>query len=115
MRISDWSADVCSSDLPVEAPSREAFAAAVLRGPGQQQAAVSGDRDAVRQHADLDLVEPRPHHHALHRRQDRQFRIDRKSVLEGKSVSVRVDLGGRRIIKKKSKQTRMKKTTALKT
>src|SRR3546814_16851853 len=26
---------------------------------------------------------------------------DRKSVVEGKSVSVRVDLGGRRIIKKK--------------
>src|SRR3546814_20066600 len=30
---------------------------------------------------------------------------DRKSVVEGKSVSVRVDLGGRRIIKKKKKQT----------
>src|SRR3546814_18161286 len=28
-------------------------------------------------------------------------RQDRKSVVEGKSVSVRVDLGGRRIIKKK--------------
>src|SRR3546814_13799426 len=28
---------------------------------------------------------------------------DRKSVVEGKSVSVRVDLGGRRIIKKKTK------------
>src|SRR3546814_19991841 len=30
--------------------------------------------------------------------------VDRKSVVSGKSVSVRVDLGGRRIIKKK-KQT----------
>src|SRR3546814_18855950 len=29
---------------------------------------------------------------------------DRKSVVSGKSVSVRVDLGGRRIIKKKKKQ-----------
>src|SRR3546814_19893754 len=29
--------------------------------------------------------------------------IDRKSVVSGKSVSVRVDLGGRRIIKKKEK------------
>src|SRR3546814_19722161 len=27
--------------------------------------------------------------------------LDRKSVVEGKSVSVRVDLGGRRLIKKK--------------
>src|SRR3546814_13867485 len=30
-----------------------------------------------------------------------QIPSDRKSVVEGKSVSVRVDLGGRRIIKKK--------------
>src|SRR3546814_12561739 len=29
---------------------------------------------------------------------------DRKSVVEGKGVSVRVDLGGRRIIKKKKKR-----------
>src|SRR3546814_13377885 len=32
-------------------------------------------------------------------------RGDRKSVVEGKSVSVRVDLGGRRIIKKKKNNT----------
>src|SRR3546814_14104552 len=31
--------------------------------------------------------------------------IDRKSVVSGKSVSVRVDLGGRRILKKKKKDT----------
>src|SRR3546814_17958094 len=31
-------------------------------------------------------------------------RQDRKSVVSGKSVSVRVDLGGRRIIKKKKKK-----------
>src|SRR3546814_17523142 len=30
-------------------------------------------------------------------------RLDRKSVVQGKSVSVRVDLGGRRILKKKNK------------
>src|SRR3546814_15407327 len=30
-------------------------------------------------------------------------RVDRKSVVYGKSVSVRVDIGGRRIIKKKNK------------
>src|SRR3546814_12998054 len=30
--------------------------------------------------------------------------LDRKSVVSGKSVSVRVDLGGRRIIKKKNSQ-----------
>src|SRR3546814_11702360 len=31
--------------------------------------------------------------------------VDRKSVVKGKSVSVRVDLGGRRIINKQTKQT----------
>src|SRR3546814_16090890 len=33
-------------------------------------------------------------------------RGDRKSVVEGKSVSVRVDLGGRRILKTKKNNTR---------
>src|SRR3546814_18661624 len=36
---------------------------------------------------------------------------DRKSVVSGKSVSVRVDLGGRRIIKKKNKQATHKHKT----
>src|SRR3546814_18555875 len=36
---------------------------------------------------------------------------DRQSVGEGKSVSVRVDLGGRRIIKKKTKTTKYSTTT----
>src|SRR3546814_19225575 len=41
---------------------------------------------------------------ALQRRDVRllAFEIDRKSVVEGKSVSVRVDLGGRRIIKRQT-------------
>src|SRR3546814_11730409 len=34
--------------------------------------------------------------------------VDRKSVVEGKRVSVRVDLGGRSIIKKKNKSNKMK-------
>src|SRR3546814_18011007 len=34
--------------------------------------------------------------------------VDRKSVVEGKSVAVRVDAGGRRIIKKNKKKKRMK-------
>src|SRR3546814_12475301 len=35
---------------------------------------------------------------------ERMIRRDRKSDVSGKSVSVRVDLGGRRIIKKKKKK-----------
>src|SRR3546814_18653221 len=40
---------------------------------------------------------------ALRRRQGIGLRADRKSVVEGKSVSGRVDLGGRRINKTKTK------------
>src|SRR3546814_11304969 len=42
--------------------------------------------------------------HVITRSQHQDRHIDRKSVVEGKSVSVRVDLGGRRIIKKKKKK-----------
>src|SRR3546814_13509668 len=38
------------------------------------------------------------------RRRSAQRRADRKSVVEGKSVAVRVDLGGRRFLKKKKKK-----------
>src|SRR3546814_11612345 len=38
----------------------------------------------------------------------RNHEIDRKSVVEGKSVSVRVDSGGRRIINKKNNQKKIK-------
>src|SRR3546814_16949861 len=39
--------------------------------------------------------------------QGASIRPDRKSVVSGKSVSVRVDLGGRRIIKKKKKPKKL--------
>src|SRR3546814_14546133 len=41
--------------------------------------------------------------------------IDRKSVVEGKRVSVRVDLGGRRLIKKKKKNRQLKHSDTEKT
>src|SRR3546814_11118655 len=95
MRISDWSSDVCSSDLP---PRRLAMAELQQEGGN-----LLARRFASEQH-----------HLVLRRRQlagghDQQAPLqlgqldeDRKSVVEGKSVSVRVDLGGRRIIKKKT-------------
>src|SRR3546814_9935309 len=69
MRISDWSSDVCSSDLTC---------------------CSCWDRNS----AD-GLATPR-------RPRSVMANTDRKSVVLGKSVSVRVDLGGRRIIKKKT-------------
>src|SRR3546814_16768060 len=68
-RISDWSSDVCSSDLV---------------GPVQR-------REGGGQHGHQQC---RAAQHGLARR------TDRKSVVLGKSVSGRVDLGGRRAIKK---------------
>src|SRR3546814_12931464 len=98
MRISDWSSDVCSSDLewlhlvdlngaveghPVngEAVSRilDAMTIPVQLGGG------------IRDMATIEMW------------LQKGVRRDRKSVVSGKSVSGRVDLGGRRIIKKKQK------------
>src|SRR3546814_19603955 len=70
MRISDWSSDVCSSDL-----SRQ-------------------DESIFRQGADPVALCRRL---AISRS---SYGADRKSVVAGKSVSVRVGLGGRRIIQK---------------
>src|SRR3546814_15211063 len=46
-----------------------------------------------------------------HLERTRSRAIDRKSVVSGKSVSVRVDIGGRRIIKKKKSKQRYNNTT----
>src|SRR3546814_17035700 len=83
MRISDWSSDVCSSDLlgPNGAPT-----------PRQLLNHTSGVRDALESVAFFLTEGLFPQIPAG---------LDRKSVASGKSVSVRVDLGGRRIIKKK--------------
>src|SRR3546814_10635655 len=81
MRISDWSSDVCSSDLERLAPDlAEQFHQRRQIGVGAADVEDSGPGVAVK----------RLHHQ------------DRKSVVSGKSVSVRVDLGGRRSIKKKN-------------
>src|SRR3546814_5543975 len=79
MRISDWSSDVCSSDLAFKVILGEA-----PFGPGGDGPGVIASRFAAGRQRDGGR--------------------DRKSVVWGKSVSVRVDLGGRRIIKKKKQQ-----------
>src|SRR3546814_20177607 len=104
MRISDWSSGVCSSDLAVTLRVGDHLHEAV--------GLVVGLGAAVRHHrefADLDLT-------AFFRLlfgqadtgdfgpgvDDRRDDVDRTRVVEGTSVSVRVDFGGRRIIKKKN-------------
>src|SRR3546814_16279139 len=87
MRISDWSSDVCSSDLLVIASAHDT--------PGQE------NRDCRRRHR-------RMADRGRHRREASQPE-DRKSVAKGKRVSVRVDLGGCCTIKKNIRQYRQKR------
>src|SRR3546814_16927608 len=102
MRISDWSSDVCSSDLQAEAaPS---FPRTLPAQPADQR----HQRHPQPEVAEVPYQRARPVRRIAlaDRGQPAAARIgDRKSVVEGKSVSVRVDLGGRRIIKKKNNET----------
>src|SRR3546814_12305914 len=89
MRISDWSSDVCSSDL-IDAFHFVEHLAGLHFGDPVLDVALAGA------HAAFERL--------LGDRHLRAPRLDRTSVVSGKSVSVRVDLGGRRIIKKKNTQ-----------
>src|SRR3546814_18284908 len=116
MRISDWSSDVCSSDLLAIECDGDRY-----HGPEQWPADMQRQRTLeragwrfwrcfasrfVREQQTvleelcklLDSLDIKP------RAADKRSTVDRKSVVQGKSVSVRVALCGRRIIKKKTNQ-----------
>src|SRR3546814_17925810 len=87
MRISDWSSDVCSSDLVV-ATDHCAFTTEQKRfGVGDFTKIPNGTGGL----------------------EDRLPVLRSEERRVGKSVSVRVDLGGRRILKKKKKEAKNKK------
>src|SRR3546814_19006739 len=89
MRISDWSSDVCSSDL-----------GGGVRGPAHV-------RESSIFHSDRRWTGRRGTWlESVRRSTPSAPPLDRKSVVWGKSVSVRVDLGGRSSIKKKTQITR---------
>src|SRR3546814_18064260 len=100
MRISDWSSDVCSSDLGPGGRCRSRSSRPprdIGRPPADQRAAWSwreppsgADRAAERRSAPWNRPAP-----------PTGSKGDRTSGVWGKSVSVRVDVGGRRRIKKK--------------
>src|SRR3546814_16148144 len=112
MRISDWSSDVCSSDLET------------LTGAGHEVVEMElGDflkgtirirnafalRDLSGYYLEWSIL--RNGEKTEEGRRQLEVAPDRKSVVKGKSVSVRVDLGGRRIIKQKHKKHRKEKHT----
>src|SRR3546814_20687067 len=101
MRISDWSSDVCSSDLiqcrlmvegnPSKAPFRVFGSSS-----GIVERAGAHPFQAEALHINIRVGDFRIVTEATGLRQQRS-----EERREGKRVSVRVDLGGRRIIKKK--------------
>src|SRR3546814_18876280 len=109
MRISDWSSDVCSSDLGA--------GNTLLSDRGRDErehSVVQGHLDVVPlPHADVERVRRDWLHwppvrggdgHLVSTHGDGTDGVatgDRKSVVSGKSVEVGVDLGGRRVINKK--------------
>src|SRR3546814_17446631 len=87
MRISDWSSDVCSSDLPAQATDH------YRRGTSARPHRHARSSAAIRLKR-----KPRRRRRPLPRSEERRV---------GKECVSRVDLGGRRIIKKnKAKENR---------
>src|SRR3546814_11264424 len=97
MRISDWSSDVCSSDLVFELP---------LDADEQQDAMGVHTSDLLQALADVGTVHLAPSAQGATAGVRGAGRLywsrDRKSAVEGQSVSVRGELGGRRISTKKT-------------
>src|SRR3546814_15756283 len=114
MRISDWSSDVCSSDLSEERTARDYGSAETAQKRWKDVWAAGQGIEAIHSVAAVsDIVDDieAGYWHSVERlngiavaRRPAQVASgteDRKSVVWGKSVSVRVDLGGRRLIKNK--------------
>src|SRR3546814_6033422 len=91
VRMSDWSSDVCSSDLAVRRRRDPAGSARTSRGIRREGERVSctAPRPERRRGSHL---RPAPSRGSLGRSEERRV---------GKECSVRVDLGGRRINKTK--------------
>src|SRR3546814_16904260 len=97
MRISDWSSDVCSSDLIIPFGVDPGRPPLVGRRPGVGAAGLGFADGAGRRidHHDARVAVPQDEQPGGMPRQ-----ADRKSVVSGKRVSVRVSLGGPRISQK---------------
>src|SRR3546814_13022258 len=95
MRISDWSSDVCSSDL---IGNNRAHADRARTGAQR----IVDEVDRAGTAVILFALQADAHRRALQR--VTAPLIDRQSVVSGKSVSVRVALCGRRIFKTKYTQ-----------
>src|SRR3546814_12491477 len=105
MRISDWSSDVCSSDLSIAELFPEIVKDFTCRkGRGSKQKLQKSAIFDAYSHEKGGQWPPFPSvYNRLAARRSEERRV-------GKGVSVRVDLGGRRIIKQKNKEALVHKT-----
>src|SRR3546814_21056720 len=110
MRISDWSSDVCSSDLQNDG-EQDLLGGEQIHDPAQlRQGVVGGDvRLYVVVEVEVPTIEVGCRHVVV--AEDLRDVKDRKSVVTGKSVSVSVDLGGLRSNKKTNKKIQHKNGT----
>src|SRR3546814_18698409 len=98
LRISDWSSDGCASD-PSSAPSSTR-----PTSPARRRPSGAGPSPCSASAASPPRSAPTASSARLGKRfAVGRYRADRKSAVKGTSVSVRVDLGGRRYIKKKKR------------
>src|SRR3546814_14861778 len=127
MRISDWSSDVCSSDLIPKKTSifspkrwRPSMPDGRISQAGGRRMAIDEsmkpqwERERKERGRDLEQAQTLQSgggggtYDGMEARvaklESGVDEIERKSVVEGKSVSVSVDLGGRRILQEKKKE-----------
>src|SRR3546814_16845592 len=111
MRIRDWSSDVCSSDLYMEKLAAGADVADLLdldRPIGETLGLLAQRRSCATGDLTVIVLDRPRHEDGIRQIREAGARVrlisDRKSVVSGKSVSVRVDICGRRIIKKKNQK-----------
>src|SRR3546814_12220732 len=103
MRISDWSSDVCSSDLEQQRHHHKEFHQCTLARAGLSRQQLRMHMMATADPAEVvELAERQQHgRDTSEQHQQAQRAPDRKRAVQGKSVTVSVALGGRRTIKKK--------------
>src|SRR3546814_20069584 len=107
MRISDWSSDVCSSDLYVDCERHAGELAQGLLAPdgpgsGESSTPAGCQRVAGRQDAVARCLERWARGRPDRRHSNGGGTGERKGVGEGMRVSVRLDVVGRGTIKKKN-------------
>src|SRR3546814_13126634 len=100
MRISDWSSDVCSSDLQIGVEPIEHRLAEARWNFGRLDIELGATRIAfAAQRIDQRFQFRQTRRIGAEERILVDARlVDRKSVVSGKSVSVRLDIGGHRVI-----------------